>query len=257
MAVDNELYNEPGTWWDDDRPMATLLALTVARFGYFEEALGKHGVSLQGKRVLDIGCGGGLLAEEFAKAGAEVTGIDPSLESLDAARVHARQNGLDIEYRHGIAEEVPFADEEFDLVYCCDVLEHVSDVDKSVSEAARVLKPGGWYLFDTINRTARSKLVMIKLFQEWSAFRWAPRDLHDWDKFVTPEELERSLTRHGLENEEFVGFVPGRSPLKVLSLLRSRAKGKLSYGEMGRQMRITVSRTDISGGYGGHARKTR
>jgi 2-polyprenyl-6-hydroxyphenyl methylase/3-demethylubiquinone-9 3-methyltransferase len=133
----------------------------------------------------------------------------------------------------------------------------VSDVDTSVSEAARVLKPGGWYLFDTINRTARSKLVMIKLFQEWDAFRWAPRDLHDWDKFVTPEELERSLTRHGLKNEEFVGFVPGRNPLKVLSLLRSRARGKLSYGEMGRQMQITVSRTDISGGYGGHARKTR
>ncbi|MEV6236200.1 bifunctional 2-polyprenyl-6-hydroxyphenol methylase/3-demethylubiquinol 3-O-methyltransferase UbiG [Lentzea sp. NPDC051838] len=256
MAVDNELYNEPGTWWDDDRPMATLLALTVARFDYFEEALKKHGISLEGKRVLDIGCGGGLLAEEFAKAGAQVTGIDPSLESLEAAHLHAKQSGLDIDYRHGIAEEVPFGDEEFDLVYCCDVLEHVSDVDRSVSEAARVLKRDGYYLFDTINRTAKSKIVMIKLFQEWSAFSWAPRDLHDWDKFVTPEELERSLTRHGLKNEEFVGFVPGRGPLKVLSLLRARAKGRLSYGEMGRRMRITMSRTDISGGYGGHARKS-
>ena len=235
--------------------MATLLALTVARFGYFKEVLGRHDVSLEGKRVLDIGCGGGLLAEEFAKAGAEVTGIDPSLESLAAARVHARQHGLDIEYRHGVAEEVPFADDEFDLVYCCDVLEHVSDVDRSVGEAARVLEPGGYYLFDTINRTPKSKIVMIKLFQEWSAFRWAPRGLHDWDRFVTPEELEQSLTRHGLRNEEFVGFVPGCHPLKVLSLLRQRAKGRLSYGEMGRRMRITLSRTDISGGYGGHAQK--
>lgn len=257
MAVDNELYNEPGTWWDEDRPMATLLALTAARFGYFTEALGRHGVGFHGKRVLDIGCGGGLLAEEFAKAGAEVVGIDPSPESLKAARLHAKQNGLDIEYRHGMAEEVPFDDDEFDLVYCCDVLEHVSDVDRSVGEAARVLRPGGYYLFDTINRTAKSKIIMIKLFQEWPAFRWAPRDLHDWDRFVTPEELELSLTRHGLTNEEFVGFVPGRHPLKVLSLLRRRARGELSYGEMGRQFRITVSRTDISAGYGGHARKIR
>ena len=177
MPVDNDVYNTH-SWWDDDQPFATLEAFTPARFDYFHDVLtNRLRLDLKGLEVLDVGCGGGLLAEHFARTGCKVTGMDPSGPSLEAAGEHARRSGLEIEYHQGFAEELPFPDATFDFVYCCDTLEHVTSVDKSVAEAVRVLKPGGHYLYDTINRTFRSKLAMIKMAQDWKSVSFAPKDL--------------------------------------------------------------------------------
>jgi 2-polyprenyl-6-hydroxyphenyl methylase/3-demethylubiquinone-9 3-methyltransferase len=255
MPVDNDLYNAPGSWWRDDQPFATLMAFTPARFAYFHEVLTERlHVDLKGLRVLDIGCGGGLLAEEFGRAGCRVTGVDPSGPSLAAAAEHAAASGLDIDYRQAVAEELPFPDQSFDLVYCCDTLEHVTDTDRAVAEAVRVLRPGGYYLYDTINRTFRSWIGMIKMAQDWKSVSWAPRDLHEWRKFVKPKELWALFGKHGLENLDLVGFGPRRKPHEVLGLARSRARGQITYGELGRQMRLGTTK-DTSAIYAGYARK--
>nr|URG42902.1 PieB2 [Streptomyces conglobatus] len=255
MAVDNDLYNAPDAWWRDDQPFATLKEFTPARFRYFHTVLTERlRMDLTGLKVLDVGCGGGLLAEQFAAVGCRVTGIDPSKESLAAATAHARESGLEIEYRHGVAERLPFADGAFDLVYCCDTLEHVTSPDQAVGEAVRVLRPGGHYLYDTINRTFRSWLVMIKMAQDWKSVSFAPRNLHDWKQFIKPAELHALFAKHGLTNRDLVGFGSSRPQREVLRLLRSRARGEISYGELGRQFALAHN-TDTSIIYAGYAHK--
>lgn len=256
MAVDNDVYNQQGAWWDDNHPFGLLMSYTPARFGYFSGLLTGHlGIDLAGLRVLDVGCGGGVLAEAFAGVGCQVTGVDPSLPSLEAAAKHAAASGLGIHYQRAFAEELPFPDAGFDVVYCCDVLEHVSDLDKVIGEAARVLKPGGYYLYDTINRTLRSKLAMIKVAQDWPGLRFVPADLHDWNSFIKPADLHRVLLGHGLANEDLVGLGPGCGPLKMFRLLRERARGRITYGELGRRLDLKVV-ADTSVMYAGYARKS-
>jgi 2-polyprenyl-6-hydroxyphenyl methylase/3-demethylubiquinone-9 3-methyltransferase len=255
MPVDNEIYDRLAeTWWDEDAIPALLRAgINRARFAYMRRALITDvGVDLNSKRCLDVGCGGGLLAEEFAKLGCRVTGVDPSVPSLETARAHAAREGLEIEYVSARGEELPFDGDSFDVVYCCDVLEHVDSVDGTVAEAARVLKPAGVYLYDTINRTARSRLVMIKLMQEWDATRCMEPDVHDWDMFIKPQELELTLRRHGLEPRGIVGLAPATNPLALVRALRRRRRGEITYADLGRQLKVHESRnTSIS--YAGHA----
>lgn len=241
MPVDNELYNRPGDiWWDEDELLSMLRTmLNPARFAYFRQTLTERlKMDLQGKETLDIGCGGGLLAEEFARLGCRVTGIDPSQPSLETARAHARQSGLEIEYRQGVGEQLPFEDANFDLVYCCDVLEHVNDLKQVIAETARVLTPGGIYCFDTINRTLFSKIAAIKLLQEWKATAIMPPNLHDWAQFIRPAELKRLLTQHGLEPQEMQGMTPVGNPIAWLLALRRYKRGKLSFKQMCERVRF-------------------
>src|SRR5215475_13397358 len=150
MPIDNDVYDRLGSsWWDENSPLCLLRgSVTPGRFAYFLDVLDRRrGTALGGLRTLDIGCGGGFLAEEFAALGCQVTGIDPSPVSIGAARAHATERGLRIDYRTGAGEELPVPDASFDVACCCDVLEHVSDVDRVVSEAARALEPGGLFLF--------------------------------------------------------------------------------------------------------------
>ncbi len=255
MPVDNQLYDRLATtWWEEDENMALLrTGMNPARFGYMRRVLTNElQVDPKGRRCLDVGCGGGLLAEEFAKLGCRVSAVDPSQPSLETARAHAKREGLEIDYVAAPGEDLPFEDGSFDFVYCCDVLEHVNSVERTVAEAARVLKAGGAYLYDTINRTRRSRFVIIKLFQEWDATRCMEPRVHDWDMFIKPRELEHILRRSGLEPREAVGLAPAVNPLAILRELRRRRKGEITYAELGRRMKIRESGA-MWGSYAGYA----
>ena len=244
-----------GTWWDEAGFLHTLAALNPARFGYMRRVIVEElGLAPAGLQVLDIGCGGGLLAEEFARLGCNVTGVDPSEESLAAARTHAAGQGLAIGYQRALGEALPFGEASFDVVYCCDVLEHVHDLPQVIAETARVLRPGGTYLYDTINRTLRSRLVMITLLQEWRWTALMPPGLHDWKMFIRPAELRRELERHGLAPGGVTGLKPRANPLRSIGALRRRRRGLLSYAAAVREMDLGES-PDTSVSYIGYARK--
>jgi 2-polyprenyl-6-hydroxyphenyl methylase/3-demethylubiquinone-9 3-methyltransferase len=257
MPVDNEMYDRLAEgWWDSNSSLYTLRsALNPARFPYLRRTMTETlGIDPRGVAVLDVGCGGGLLAEEFAALGCRVTGVDPSSASLVAARMHAAQGGLSIEYVEGSGEALPFEDASFGVVYCCDVLEHVDDVGKTIAEIARVLKPGGAFLFDTINRTMRSKLVMIKLMQEWDSTRCMEPNLHDWNMFIRPRELLRQIETANLRPGPVTGIAPKPSPPRLFALLRARRRGEFDYAEFGERLQMRESR-DKSILYAGYAVK--
>jgi 2-polyprenyl-6-hydroxyphenyl methylase/3-demethylubiquinone-9 3-methyltransferase len=234
--IDNAFYDQAGDiWWDESSPLSILnTALNPARFPYFRDVLAHlFEGSLSGKLALDVGCGGGLLAEEVARLGCRVTGIDPSVNSLATARAHASAAGLAIDYRQGTGEALPFEPDSFDTVFCCDVLEHVSSVAAVVGEIARVLKPGGVLLYDTINRTLVSKVAVIKLPQEW--LKLAPPNFHLWEMFIKPSELLAALDTNGMDSREIVGLRPGGNPLRLLWAMRRVKAGTMSFGELGRR----------------------
>ena len=255
MPIDNTIYDHVhATWWDEDGFMALLrTSVNPPRFEYFRKLLLERlSLDPQGLRVLDVGCGGGLLSEEFAALGCTVTGVDQSVPTLTAARSHAERSGLSIRYLEGCAESLPFDAEAFDVVCCCDVLEHVDDPDVVVREISRVIKPGGVFLFDTINRTLKSKLVAIKLAQDWRLTRLIPRDVHVWDKFIRPHELIRLLDRHGLPKHELAGLSPAMNPLSALSALVQNKLGRMSFAELGSKLKLKRS-SDLSISYMGFA----
>ena len=244
-------------WWQEDGVLHALAALNPARFGYMRRVLLEDlHLAPTGLRVLDVGCGGGLLAEEFARLGCMVVGVDPSEASLAAARAHAARQGLAIGYQCSTGEALPFADASFDVVYCCDVLEHVTDWRQVIAETARVLRAGGIYLYDTINRTPQSRLIVIKLLQEWRWSAMMPPRLHDWHMFIRPAELRRALEQHGLVPGGLTGLKPRANPFRLVRTLRRRQRGLLSYAAAIREMDLGES-PDTSVSYIGYARLMR
>ena len=143
MPVDNEIYNRPGDiWWDEHQPLnAIRTAINPARLEYFTRVLRQLGIDPTGRTVVDIGCGGGLFAEEWARMGARVIGVDPSSSSLETARAHASASGFSIDYRQGTGEKLPLDDASVDIACCVDVLEHVKDLDAVIAETSRVPAP--------------------------------------------------------------------------------------------------------------------
>jgi 2-polyprenyl-6-hydroxyphenyl methylase / 3-demethylubiquinone-9 3-methyltransferase len=256
MPTDNTVYDRMAdSWWEEGGFLHALTALNPARFGYMRRVLtGELHLVPAGLRALDVGCGGGLLAEEFARLGCAVVGVDPSVKSLAAARKHAAGQGLAIEYHCAMGEALPFTDASFDIVYCCDVLEHVTDLSQVIAETARVLKPGGTYLFDTINRTPRSRLIVIALLQEWRWTALMPPRFHDWRMFIRPAELRSALEHHGLVPGGLTGLKPRANPLRVVRALRRLKRGLLSYAAAFREMDLGES-PDTSVSYIGYARK--
>jgi len=198
-----DIYDEVADeWWSDDvRWIRTLKNLVPGRLSWF----GKH-IDWAGKTVLDVGCAGGFMAEAIAVQGADVTGIDPAKEAIAAAQIHARDSGLEIRYDVGVGEDLPYPDASFDAVVCVDVLEHVSDLKQVIAEIARMLKPGGVFLFDTINRNPIARLATITLAED--VLRLLPQGTHDPDMYIRPGELLAELSDVGLIAGPMTGLGP-------------------------------------------------
>jgi 2-polyprenyl-6-hydroxyphenyl methylase/3-demethylubiquinone-9 3-methyltransferase len=194
------------TWWDDTKRFQRMLANQVhPRLKYFDRVA----PDWTGLDVLDLGCGGGFMAEPLARRGARVTGVDPSAASLEAAGKHAKTQGLDIIYRQGVGEAIPLETGSMDRIVCVDVLEHVQDIDKVLSEVRRVLRPKGLFFFDTVNRNWLSRLLAVTVVED--VLRVIPKNTHDADKFIRPAELRRLLDSNGFTvKEPFVGMGPVR-----------------------------------------------
>lgn len=203
MRNDLTIYDRAADqWWSDEvRWVRTLKNLVPGRLNWFD----RH-IEWPGKAILDLGCAGGFMAEALAARGAIVTGIDPASEAVEAARRHARDSGLPIAYDVGVGEALPYAAEGFDAVVCVDVLEHVADVDKVLAEVARVLRPGGLFLFDTINRNPLSWFATITVAE--NILGLLPRGTHDPRLFIKPHELRKSLTQAGLAAGPTQGLGP-------------------------------------------------
>jgi 2-polyprenyl-6-hydroxyphenyl methylase/3-demethylubiquinone-9 3-methyltransferase len=211
VTIDNRWYDDLGDdWWDESGRIGPLHRLNPARWEYFKRVAG----TLSGLRVLDVGCGGGLLAEQFARADAQVTGVDLSRSSLAAARRHAQTSRLAINYVNATGERLPFTDAAFAVIVSADFLEHVSDLDGVVGECARVLEPGGLFLYDTINRTLRSRLIAVWLFER--VLKIIPRHTHEHRLFIKPTELHAAMARHGIANRETRGLGPQGNQLAAL-----------------------------------------
>jgi 2-polyprenyl-6-hydroxyphenyl methylase / 3-demethylubiquinone-9 3-methyltransferase len=199
-------------WWDPHGPMAALHKLNPVRLAYIRDRLAarfdrdpRRRDSLSGLRVLDIGCGGGILCEPLARLGASVVGVDPAPGTIAVAREHASQSGLAIDYRDGSAEALAQAGERFDAVMAMEVVEHVTDVRLFVATAAALAKPGGLLILATLNRTIKSFALAI-VGAEY-ILRWLPRGTHQWDKFVTPNELEIALEQGGARVIDETGVI--------------------------------------------------
>jgi 2-polyprenyl-6-hydroxyphenyl methylase/3-demethylubiquinone-9 3-methyltransferase len=192
------------TWWDPRGPMAVLHKFNPVRLAYIRDrATGQYSRDprkldcLKGLRFLDIGCGGGVLSEPLARLGAEVVGADPSTDNIAVAQRHARDAGVAIDYRATTAEQLGAANERFDIVLAMEVVEHVADIKLFVATCAAMVKPGGLLIAATLNRTMKSFALAI-VGAEY-VLRWLPRGTHQWDKFVTPRELEAALALGGLK----------------------------------------------------------
>ena len=192
-----------GDWWNPRGPMAALHKFNPVRLAYIrDQAAARFDRDarkldcLKDLRILDVGCGGGILSEPLARIGASVVGADPSAENIEAASAHARESGVAVDYRATTAEDLAAANEKFDIVLAMEVVEHVSDVGLFVNTCAAMVKPGGLMIAATINRTMKSFALAI-VGAEY-VLRWLPRGTHQWDKFVTPNELEIAFERGGL-----------------------------------------------------------
>jgi len=254
--INNNLYNAEGDIWWQPGTILHLLKTSINpwRVGYSKSIIEKLGIEPKGKTALEVGSGGGILTEEICKMGFATTGIDPSDNSLKTAKNHADASGLNIKYDKGTGEQLPYPDNTFDCVFCCDVLEHVRDLPKVISEISRVLKPNGIFFYDTLNRTFISKVVAIKIWQEWKRWAFMPPNLHVWKMFIKPGEIKKLLSQNGFEWKEHKGSQPNVSIPKMLGYLRKRTKGEWTYADLGKNFRLVES-NDMNILYAGYAIK--
>lgn len=199
-------------WWDPDGRFRQLHRFNPERVRFVRDrAAARFGRDpggtrpLEGLTVLDIGTGGGIVAEPMARLGATVTGIDPSEKNIGTAQVHAGQMGLDIDYRATTAEELAASGARFDIVLALEVVEHVADLDAFMAAAATLVAPGGVMAAATLNRTLKSYALAI-VGAEY-VMRWLPVGTHDWNKFLTPAELTRLIEAHGLKVTDTAGMI--------------------------------------------------
>ncbi len=199
-------------WWDPNGKFKPLHMLNPTRLDYITRQIAaEFGRDLStelpfaGLRLLDIGCGGGLLSEPMARLGATVVGADAAARNIPVAQVHAAQSGLEIDYRHTTAEALAAAGEAFDVVLNMEVVEHVADPLAYLTACQQLLKPGGLMICSTLNRNPKSFLMAI-IGAEY-VMRWLPKGTHEWQKFITPDELYGLIRQAGLDPVDRKGFV--------------------------------------------------
>lgn len=199
-------------WWDENGKFKPLHMLNPCRLDYITQQIsGEFDCDLakpepfNNLRILDIGCGGGLLAEPMARLGAEVVGADAAKRNIPVAQIHAQQSGLDIDYRHTTAEALAEAGEQFDIVLNMEVVEHVASPIDYLTACQRLLKPGGLHICSTLNRNAKSYVMAIIGAEH--VMRWLPKGTHEWSKFITPDELYALLRDAELDPVDRKGFV--------------------------------------------------
>lgn len=204
-------------WWDPKGKFGVLHKFNPVRLAYIREKVGGHfnrddkiARPFEGLRLLDIGCGGGLLCEPMTRLGADVVGVDASEKNIGTASVHAQEQGLAIDYRATTAEALREAGERFDVVLNMEVVEHVAHVDSFVADCAAMVKPGGLMVIATINRTA--KAFFMAIIGAERLLRWLPVGTHQYEKLVKPEELERALAPTGMAIVDRTGV--GYNPLE-------------------------------------------
>jgi 2-polyprenyl-6-hydroxyphenyl methylase / 3-demethylubiquinone-9 3-methyltransferase len=199
-------------WWDERGKLRALHAINPARLAFiagearkWRPGQGSDFRPLLGIRVIDIGCGGGILSEPLCRLGASVTGIDPIAESVAVARAHAQAMGLSIDYRTATAEEVTRGEEHFDAVIASEVVEHVADLGSFLKTCRSLCKPGALFILSTLNRTAKAYGLAIVAAERLLGL--VPAGTHDWKKFIKPEELEAALAGAGFGRFSFSGIV--------------------------------------------------
>ncbi len=209
MRNDLSIYDDASDRWWRDQPgwVRTLQNMVPARLAWFDGF-----IDWADKDVLDLGAAGGFMTEAIHDRGARATGIDPAADAIAAAKRHAAETGREIRYDVGVGEELPYPDASFDAVVCVDVLEHVSDLGQVVAEVTRVLRPGGVFLFDTINRNPLSRFVTITMAE--NVLGLLPKGTHDPDMFIRPSELRGHLTKCGLKPGPLTGLGPAWMTLK-------------------------------------------
>jgi 2-polyprenyl-6-hydroxyphenyl methylase/3-demethylubiquinone-9 3-methyltransferase len=190
-------------WWSPTGKFRPLHKFNPIRLEYIRNRICQHfgrdpkaHQPLAGLRILDIGCGGGLLSEPIARMGAEVVGADPSDKNIGIASAHAKETGVQVDYRAVTAEDLAAAGENFDIVLNMEVVEHVADVNLFIETCASMVRPGGLMFVATINRTLKARALAI--FAAENVLRWLPRGTHQYEKLVRPEEIERPLEASGL-----------------------------------------------------------
>ena len=199
-------------WWNPEGKFKPLHMLNPCRLDYITPQIAAEfdcdlaaARPFAGLRILDIGCGGGLLAEPMARLGATVVGADAAPRNIPVAQLHAEQSGLAIDYRHTTAEDLAEAGEQFDVVLNMEVVEHVANPQSYLTACRMLLKPGGLMICSTLNRNPKS-FVMAIVGAEW-VMRWLPKGTHDWSKFITPDELYALLRGAGLDPVDRKGMV--------------------------------------------------
>ncbi|HEX2966017.1 MAG TPA: bifunctional 2-polyprenyl-6-hydroxyphenol methylase/3-demethylubiquinol 3-O-methyltransferase UbiG [Syntrophorhabdaceae bacterium] len=255
--INNDYDSLAHLWWAEDEGAAASIRYLVnpVRFTYFKNLLERQfAAGFERKKALDVGCGGGFLSEELCRIGLNVSGIDPSRESINIANQHAIKSRLPIEYREAFGEALPFDDGTFDMVFCCDVLEHVGNIQKVISEISRVLKTGGLFFFDTINRTLISRIAVIYFMQKCRYTSFAPKDTHVWQMFIKPDELKSILSKNRIFLHDMKGIAPEHiNPLIIIDLYKASRK-KISYKELAQRLNFTES-NDLESSYMGYGTK--
>ncbi len=191
-------------WWSETGKFKPLHKFNPIRIFYIREKIEQHFTLDSNLKILDVGCGGGLVAEPFARMGASITAIDASEKNIAVAQIHAQKSDLKINYLVASAEELAAKGEQFDVVFALEIIEHVADVEQFVASCAKLLKPNGLLFIATLNRTLKS-LALAKFAVEY-VLRWLPAGTHDWNKFLKPSEINSHATACGLELKEMTGF---------------------------------------------------